>query len=266
MGRTARVWTVCWLVLGLAPLASTSARAEETLELRLASDPHAPGAAPDVVVHVPARLDPAKPVHWLVFLHGFSSCAHALVAADPAFCQRGVRAPHGYGLGKLHERAHTNTLLIVPQLAYLTRDARAPRFEQSGGFSAFVIEVRDQLAQKLGQSLAPASISLLAHSAGYRAAAAILGDPSTPKQLLNLVLFDALYAHWDVFARWLLAAKERRILSFHTADRSTTLGNRKLEALVGRGGQLRIVRVDTPHRAVPERHLAEVLAALFDAR
>lgn len=254
------------LIVGLVAHAN-GARAEQLLELRLSSPPHAPGDAPDVIVHIPSRLDPKAPIHWLVMLHGYSSCARALMASGAVPCERGRRPQRGYGLARIHEVAHSNSLLIVPQLAYLARDSHAPRFEREGGFVDFVRELRALLADHVGAS-APASLSLFAHSAGYAAAAAILGDASSAIDVRNLVLFDALYARWDVFARWLKASAEHRLISLHTHDRDTTQGNQRLSALL-RGAasaraNLRVEAVATPHRDVPERHLAEVLRALFE--
>lgn len=252
------------LGLGVRPRV---ARADQRLEFRLASEPHAPIGAPDVVVHVPSRVDTRAPLHWLIFLHGFSSCARALVAEGEVVCQDGGKPQRGYGLGAVHERAQGNTLLIVPQLAFLTRDARAHRFQERDGFARFVTELRGLLTPALRSQAKPASITLLAHSAGYHAASCIVSEQGS-SDVRNVVLFDALYAHWDVFARWLEASPTHRLISLHTHDRDTTAGNRKLAALLRQAQpaaseRLYIERVDTPHRMVPERHLESVLSMLF---
>ncbi|HEX6243224.1 MAG TPA: hypothetical protein VFZ61_20060 [Polyangiales bacterium] len=253
-----------WLALGIRP---SVARAGQRLEFRLPSGPHAPSDAPDVAVHLPSRLDARAPVHWLIFLHGFSSCARALMAEGEAPCQGNGPPQRGYGLAALHERTRGNTLLIVPQLAFLTRDARAHRFQQQDGFARFVAELRGLLAPSLRSKADPASITLLAHSAGYHAASCIVASDG-PHEVRNVVLFDALYAHWDVFARWLEQRPSRQLISLYTHDRDTTEGNRKLAALLRRAeppvsDRLRIERVNTPHRLVPERHLESVLDSLF---
>jgi hypothetical protein len=253
-----------WLGLSALPRA---ARADQQLELRLSSTPHPPGDAPDVIVHAPSRFDPKAPLHWLIFLHGFSSCARALMSHGNIPCQAGGEPQRGYGLAALHERTRGNTLLIVPQLAFMARDARAHRFAQPDGFPRFLSELRALLASTLRADTAPAGVTLLAHSAGYHAASAILTTDGT-NQVRNVVLFDALYAQWDVFAHWLQASPTHRVISLHTRDRDTTAGNRKLAALLRRaepavGDRLRIERVDTPHRLVPERHLESVLARLL---
>lgn len=260
-------WLGWCLLVGL--LARTGrAHAEQLIELRLPSPPHAPGDAPDVIVHVPSRIDAKAPIHWLVVLHGYSSCARTLMASGAVPCERGRRPERGYGLARVHEQAQGNTLLIVPQLAYLARDPHAPRFEQPGGFARFVRELAALIAPAVGTG-APASFTLLAHSAGYAAAAAILSDDTSAGDVRNLVLFDALYARWDVFARWYKTSAQHHLFSLHTRDPDTTRGNQRLSALLrganGARDNLHIEAVATPHRDVPERHLAEVLRALFPA-
>jgi hypothetical protein len=250
-----------------------SVRADALIELRLASAPHAPADAPDVIVHVPTRIAAQKPLHVLIFLHGFSSCARALMASEPVPCAAGEAATgRAYQLAKIHEGATANSILLVPQLAWLARDANAPRFATDGGFDAFLKDVRSQLAGRLDARAPLASVTLIAHSAGYRAAATILMDPLRKTPITNVVLFDALYAQWDVFAAFALAAPEHRLISLYTHDRSTTRGNRNLAELVRREkkrdptralGQLSQERIDTPHGLIPTRHLAEVLETLF---
>jgi hypothetical protein len=253
--------------------------AESLIELRLGNAPHAPEDAPDVIVHVPTRIARNQPLHVLVFLHGFSSCARALVAAEPTPCSAGAPPQQrAYRLAKLHEQASSNSILLVPQLAFLSRDASAPRFEASGGFDAFLKDVRTQLAAQLDPNAPFASVTLIAHSAGYRAAAAILRDPARKAPINNVVLLDALYAHWDVFAEFVRADPKHHLLSLYTHDRATTRGNRNLAALLhvskkkhsegepSASRQLTQEQVDTPHGLIPTRHLAEVLQRLFPAR
>jgi hypothetical protein len=261
--------------LALALLAGPGgARAEALVELRLARPPHAPSDAPDAIVHLPTRLDPKQPLYVLVFLHGFNSCARALVASEPVPCLAGGEPQRAYGLARIHEQAAGNSILLVPQLAFLQRDGHAPRFEENGGFDAFLADVRAQLAKQIDPKQPLASVTLLAHSAGYRASAAILRDPALTAPIVNVVLFDALYAQWDAFALFLHAQPERRVISLYTHDRKTTRGNRNLAAMLhdlhksepqSRDGALEQECVDTPHALIPTRHLAAVLEALRSA-
>jgi hypothetical protein len=274
MGRTAR-WREVVVALAVS-IGGMTARADQVLELRLAAPPHAPGDAPDVLVHVPTHFDARQPLSLVIFLHGFNACARALLASAPTPCSTGGPPQRPYGLASLHEQAGTNTLLVVPQLAFLARKAGAPRFAAAGGFASFVDELLGALRDRLGAASPLQGLTLVAHSAGYRAAAQILADPSAPP-VEALVLFDALYANWDVFAHWLLASPTRRCISLFTRDPQTRAGNQQLLRLVRQatrgaagepGGQplhdrLVVVQVDTPHRAVPEQHLVTVLRGLF---
>jgi hypothetical protein len=273
--RGALIAFQCGLIAQLALfVAPCLVRAEVLRELRLSSAPHAPEDAPDVIAHVPTRLAAKQPIHVVIFLHGFSSCARALVASEPTPCTAGGPLQRAYGLARIHEQAAGNSLLLVPQLAFLTRDAHAPRFEQSGGFDAFLKDVRAQLAPQLDPNARLASVTLVAHSAGYKAAAAILRDPARKVPIDNVVLFDALYADWDVFADFVRADTQRRLISLYTHDRATTRGNKNLAALLhvkkkeranagARAGQLTQECIDTPHGLIPTRHLAGVLRTLF---
>lgn len=264
----------------LALLLPVAARAEQLLELELSAPPHAPADAPDVMVHVPSRFSVTQPVELLIFLHGFSCCTRALLATEKTACTRGGALQHGYGLAALHERAHGNTLLVVPQLAFLQRRAGSPRFDRAGGFDAFLKDLLARLRSPLGASPAVAGITLLAHSAGYKSAAQILRDRASVNIPNGLVLFDALYANWDIFAHWLGAAPGRRLISLYTRDAQTRLGNRQLQqalrqAARGAGGEatrhsldarLLVAEVPTAHRLVPARHLLPTLRALFVTR
>jgi hypothetical protein len=255
----------------LALLAITgAARADAVVELRLAGPPHAPADAPDVIAHLPTRLDRGQPLHIIVFLHGFNSCARALVASEPVPCAAGGQAQRAYGLARSHEQAHGNSLLLVPQLAFLERDGSAPRFETSGGFDAFLADVRAQLASRIAPQPV-ARVTLIAHSAGYRATATILRDPALATPIRDVVLCDALYAQWDTFAEFLQGHPERRLISLYTHDRATTRGNRNLAALLRKqhksdpstaSGVLEQERVETPHGLIPTRHFVELLERL----
>lgn len=274
MVPTCRALYALTLVLLALLGAPRAAHAEALIELRLARPPHAPSDAPDVIAHLPTRLTAQQPLHVLVFLHGFNSCTRALVADQPTPCLAGGEPQRAYGLARIHEQANANSILLVPQLAFMQRDGHAPRFEERGGFDAFLADVRAQLAKQVDPKQPLASVTLLAHSAGYRATATILRDSALAAPIVNVVLFDALYALWDAFALFLHAQPERRVISLYTHDRKTTRGNRNLAAMLhdlhksepqSRDGALEQECVDTPHALIPSRHMAAVLEALRSA-
>ncbi len=275
-----------WLAVIPAPPFATFARADagRIIEANLTSGPHPPRDAPDVIVHVPSGYDASKPLDLVVFLHGFDGCARALVAAEPTPCRKGEPPHRVWNLAGLHEAAHTNTLLIVPQLAYLARSASGHRFRKPAAFDAMLYELlTDKLVDVLGRrELADIhSVTLVAHSAGYGAATAILSDSERSMDIGAVVLLDALYAGWHVFAGWMKQDPTHRIISLYSAQAGTTAGNRKLLAALGRlgradvlrelhgslAGALRthtriVARVPTAHGDMPRAHFAEVLRGL----
>ena len=52
--------TCLTLAVLLALVGPRGARADQLIEARLASGPHPPGDAPDVIVHVPSHFDAAR--------------------------------------------------------------------------------------------------------------------------------------------------------------------------------------------------------------
>lgn len=262
-------------VLGLAFAARARAEAA-TVGLRLDTPPHPPGDAPDLVLQVPPRLDPARPVHAAVFLHGFSCCARALVSDEPVPCYGGRPVGQAYGLAARHDASATSALLVVPQLAMLARDARAPRLARPGGFDALLQAAYGAAEVELGRPVLRGRVLLVAHSAGYRAAADILAQSARVAEVQSVLLLDALYARWDDFARFARAGG--LVVSLHTGDARTTAGNERLLARLGAlgarcryddlaralgPGRALVSRVSTPHGALPARHYTELVRALL---
>lgn len=275
-----RLWLCifCWL-----PSLTVMAEAGFTQEVRLSTRAHAPSDAPDVVVHGGASLRSDEPFDVVVFLHGFDGCARALVAEAAVACARGEPPHRVWNLGALHAAANTRTLLIVPQLAYLARTAQDHRFLSHGGFDATLTEILEgSLASQLGAQARSRvrSVALVAHSAGYGAAAAILRDPKRKMPVTHVVLLDALYAGASVFADWARSEPSARLVSLYTQQEKTTAGNRLLLkqlatadvatsadpslAQVLKMHRHLIARVRTAHGDMPRVHFTEVLRALFD--
>lgn len=275
------------LVLALA----APARAEPgawTAPLELA---HAafevPAGVADAVVHVPEGFDARPPLHVVVLLHGWSCCAASFVGTTP--CGPRDPAATGWDVGRHHDRAGTNTVLVAPQLALLERDSSPGRFAEPGFFRSWLGEILEgPLSRRLGARLAPSdlgTVTLVAHSAGYQTALAILERGGLP--VTNVVLLDALYSGTERFVAWLGAsarqgAPARHLVSVHTRLRSTS----RQSALLARLARARLGRAsvatspiaalrravathaavvaETPfgHGEVPARHLAEILGAL----
>jgi len=193
----------------------------------------------------------------------------------------------GWALGDHHDQAGTDSLFIVPQLAWLERNGNPGRFAEPGHFRAFLDELLSTtLVDALGgprRLTDVTTIVLVAHSAGYETAAAILERGQVSDLVGSVVLLDALYARSDVFESWLAQAPDRRrLVSVYTGTATTARRSRALAgALQERletdrvaidpegpiGDAVRahtVVVAQSPHGhgMIPARHMAEILAAL----
>ncbi len=257
--------------------------AEATLENAAFRTPGAPSA----VVHAPQGLDPSRPLDLVVFVHGWSGCARQLARGGEVACRDGARTVTGWDLGTRFDEADVDALFVVPQLAFLERDGSAGRFVEEGRFRAFLEELLGALADRIGPPAdlsRVASITLVAHSAGYETTLAILSRGGVADRVRAVVLFDAMYRGHNVFADWVLGAPDRRLISLHGATGRTASQSELFAARVrrplgealsfGAEGPLdarvrahRVVigRAAAPHGDVPARHLAEVLRGLLPA-
>jgi hypothetical protein len=271
----------CLLGLPIAGAADARSRAARTIEVRLSAAPHAPGDAPDVVLHVPPYFDASRPLELLVFFHGFDGCARALMARDPTPCRSGDAAHEAWNLAGLHSASETNAILVIPQLAFRARTSRGHRFTQQGRFDEMVNDLlRGELSQVVGPKTLQdvRSTTLIAHSGGYHATIAIVDDASRRTRIDRIVLLDALYAGWNSLARWAKADPEHRLISLYTGQKQTVRGNQRLLAALRPAraaesldaGLLQTVRdqahvvaqVRTKHADMPRVHLTTVLRGL----
>lgn len=266
-----------------------------TVRLVLEHASHPVKNAPTVVVHAPPRYDPTPPIQVVVFLHGWSGCAAVLEATGLMACRpesSSSKALQGWGLGERHDAAGTNTLFLVPQLAFSARDGSPGRFAEKGFFREFLVELlAEGVAEKLGGSRSIDDVdhvTLVAHSAGFKTALAIMRQGGTEDLIGEVVLLDALYAAPAIFAQWVSKSPEsrrRKVVSLYTAKGRTyqfsqLLARYAREQLgedavaldpaepIGdsiRTHQVVIARSPVGHGSVPARHMAEVLGA-FDLR
>jgi hypothetical protein len=256
------------------------AQAAPELELKLATGPHAPGDAPDVVAHVSPAVGAEGPLELVVFLHGFDCCARSLLSPVPVPCRTGEPPHRAWDLAGIHERSGSRSVLVVPQLAYRARDAHHHRFAARGSFDRMATELLARLGR---HSLAEVkSVTLVAHSGGYGAVVPILRDETRQLKVETVVMLDALYAGWDVLADWFRTTPGARLLSLHTAQKQTVHGNEQLAALLREhhpkraldgpldaavaASPLLIARVKTAHGAIPGAHLADILRGLSRPR
>lgn len=243
--------------------------------------------APSVLVHAPEGFDPKPPLHLVVFLHGYNGCVEVLAASGPARCRPGEAEHDGFGVVRHHDSAGTNTLLVIPQLAFMRREGDPGCFDRAGCFRRFLHELLSEaLVGELGgaRSLRDVgSLTLVAHSAGYRAALAILQHGDVGPRVRGVVLLDALYGEAADYAAWLTAAApDVRFVSFYLGAGKTYAGSRTLLQLSRRAfGASRVAQLDAaefparvaprrliiaeghvPHRDMPEGYMAAALRAL----
>jgi hypothetical protein len=243
--------------------------------------------APSVLVHAPEGFDPKPPLHLVVFLHGYNGCVEVLAASGRARCRPGEAEHDGFGVVRHHDSAGTNTLLVIPQLAFMRREGDPGCFERPGCFRRFLHELLSEaLVDELGgvRTLRDVgSLTLVAHSAGYRAALAILQHGEVGPRVRGVVLLDALYGEAEDYAAWLAAASpEVRLISFYLDRGKTYAGSRTLLQLSRRAfGAARVAQIDAakfpahvaprrliiseghvPHRDMPEGYMATALRAL----
>jgi pimeloyl-ACP methyl ester carboxylesterase len=250
------------------------------MELTLASAPFDEPRAPSVIVHAGPSFDPRRPLRLVVFLHGWSGCARVLVSAGPTPCRDGAPPREGWALADRFDEAGTDALFVIPQLAFLRRDGSPGRFADDGRFRAFLIELLGALEPMLGVTSIDRleSVSLLAHSAGFETALALLAHGGV--DIDHVVLFDALYRGVEPFTSWVAGAPGRRLVSLYTGGRTERQSRRLArharavldEASVSVGDppladavlahRVTIARTTARHADVPAHHLAELLPAL----
>ncbi|MEQ9076508.1 MAG: hypothetical protein RLP09_21810, partial [Sandaracinaceae bacterium] len=200
-------------------------------------------------------------------------CAAALALSGPQDCDG--RTMEGWDLARRFDEAEVDGVFVVAQLAFLERDGSAGRFVEAGRFRAWLDELRAALGLP-----EPASVTLLAHSAGFETALAILDRGGAP--IRSVVLFDALYRGYAPFADWVEADPARRLVSLHTgggrtASQSAMLARRARRELpdgqvaldpdplaaVVPGHRVVVARSPVRHGDVPARHLAELARVLL---
>lgn len=281
---------VALLALAWIGAARVGAQTEpgESVELDLEHAPYVRADAPEAIAHLPPGLDASRPLALVLVLHGYSGCARVLVSAAPdARCRPRDRPEPGYGWGAAHTEAGTNSILLVPQLAWRTRDGSPGRLNVAGEAARLVDEALAALAPRLGRTLTfsdLASITVAAHSAGFEPTLAVVRHGGLEARLRHVVLFDALYAGGPTFLEWLGGASAdapRTLVSFVTHGRTverqaelTRVAHRRwpdatltpdaLPATLPLAAPRLVVGVHTatPHREVPRTLLAATLRAL----
>jgi hypothetical protein len=240
-----------------------------------------PRGAPTLVAHAGPAFDPTRPFTVVLFLHGWSGCANVLVREGAVPCAPGGRPDSGWDLAGAFDRANENALLLVPQLAYRMRDGSPGNLARLGAARRMIDEALVALGARVaGKRIADVTrVVVVAHSAGFMTALAVMRRGGLDDLIDRVVLMDALYDVPSAFFMWLRARPTRSIVSFHTSDPRTTRNNAALATFARREmpdgvevdptdrvdaiarARLVVSRTDAGHSAVPSRHLAEVIGA-----
>ena len=259
-----------------------------TIEAQLEHAAFRTEGVPSVIVHAPRDFDAKRPLQLVVFLHGYTGCIPVLMGKGETHCRPHDPPQQGWDLGRHHDAAHTNTLFVVPQLALMKRSGRPGTFGNRGGFRLFLEELlAGPISSALGSTRTlrdVAGLHLVAHSAGYQTAIAILEQGGVTGLIKSVVLLDALYGETPRFARFVEAhaAAGLRFVSL-SLDRGTprkenralltrlrhSLGPERVAttnaAELARTVAAHPIVIGTgipPHRLLPATHLAELLRAL----
>jgi hypothetical protein len=278
MRPATHVWLAAcvWLAAtAVALLLAEPARADARgtlvpLHLTHASHP-VPRSAPTAAAYVPP-VDARGEPRVVVVLHGWTCCAATMIVDRPERCAGRVRP--AWGLGARTDESGTPTLLLVPQLSLAYRDGHAGRFTERGFFAAWLSEALDALDARqpgLTARWRRAPVALVAHSAGYETALAIVRDPSSAAHVRFVALLDALYGGTPAFVRWLADDPARRLLSVHTTAAKTRAENARLAALATRtlgatalGARVRIEPTRAAHGALPGLLFARITKEFQD--
>lgn len=203
-----------------------------TFELRRLNHRAADHSVPDAMVRLPENFDPNKPVHLVIYNHGFGSTAKS-----------------SYDINKLDQQlaeAPPNTVLIIPewQANPGSRSGSQGRLQEAGMFAGMLQEVLDKTPGLQGKTLKDIdSISIFAHSAGYGPTETEINNSNgLSGKVKSITLLDALYDGTG-FDSWLQANikdisqgnKQFNNFFFGTGDSSKSQAQR-VRAMLSRAG------------------------------
>ena len=146
----------------------------------------------DALVYVRKDFDPTKPVHLLIYNHGFGSTVSSALERN--------------GIKEMMANAQANTILLLPewQANPGTRRGSSGTFAQSNKFTNMVEEIMEKTPALHGATLRNVDrIDIIAHSAGYAPTEAeIYNNPDLSARTRSVTLLDSLYDRHG-FDKWL---------------------------------------------------------------
>lgn len=198
----------------------TPARAFELKGLKNRSSDH--GGA-DAVVRLPENFDPTKPIHLLVYNHGWRSSVKS-----------------SYSETKMNEQlrnAPPNTVLVMPewQASPAAENSNQGRMAEPGRYRGMLQEVFDKTPGLSGKTLSDvADIGIVGHSAGNVPALTQIYQNGLEGKIKSVTLLDALY-NGGGFDRWInnnihdLSSGKKQFQNFYSSDGGTA-GNSLAQA------------------------------------
>lgn len=191
---------------------------------------------PNVAVVVPPSFNPSSPLQIAVYFRGFSNCVENVIRDADGKCIGGNATHHSSHLAAQFVASGINGILVVPELRREQATGDAGRFNRAGAFETFLTELLSvHLAPHLGaKSLADIGrVSIMSHSGGYTAVAAVLRGAGGPtgtlaSKIVEVALLDSLYGDSATFSSWvgsnpatLRPQANRRFLCVYTAAGGT---------------------------------------------
>ena len=182
-------------------------------------------AGADALVYVRKDFDPSKPVHLVVYNHGFESTV--------------TNALQRNQIMEMMSQAQANTVLVLPewQANPGSRSGQSGTFQQQDKFTKMVQEMMQKTPALHGASLNNVDrIDIIAHSAGYSPTEAeIYNNPAISGKVHSITLLDSLYDRHG-FDKWLgdnindLSAGRKQFYNF--SNSSTATNSREQAKLV----------------------------------
>jgi hypothetical protein len=177
------------------------------------------------MVLLPKNFDPSKPIHLVVYDHGWYDNAKS--------------AYNKSHLAEQMAKAPPNTVLIVPEWQK-TPGSSGPEggvqgeFSKPGFLSGMVQEIFDKTPELKNKTLADVDhIGIISHSAGFHAAESeVYNNGEFSKKIDSVTLLDSLY-NGQGFDKWIqdnindLSAGTKH---FHNIFNSSTAKNSKAQA------------------------------------
>lgn len=165
--------------------------AGQTHELRRLKNKSGDHTGPDALVYTRDGFDPAKPVRLVVYNHGFNT--------DVA------EAFRNSGLRRQMDLADPQTVLIMPewQAKPQSRNSDMGILKEPNAFRNMLLEIMSKTPTLQCLSLDNVdSISIVSHSAGWRAAVSQIYNNGLQDKVTSVVLLDSLY-DGTAFDRWI---------------------------------------------------------------